>query len=157
MVFTKLPYYANAKNLSSVIQKVAKPHLQKGGYAFATLILDWEKIVGTKIAILTKPKKLTFPKGQGNPGLLQLQVEPGAALMIGFQKGIILEKIRTFYGKQLVFDITFDQKSLSKAKSVTLKPIEKKNVVSLELRENLNAIEDNDLKEALLSLSLYIN
>ncbi|CAO5675047.1 MAG: hypothetical protein HEEMFOPI_00167 [Holosporales bacterium] len=151
------PYYSATKNLSSVVDKVAKPHLQKGGYALATVILDWEKIVGPYIAKLTKPKKITFPKGAKNPGVLNLQVEPAASLMMGFQKGIILEKIRAYYGKQIVFDVMFEQFPISNLhKSVIQRP-KKKHPLPVSIKESIDSISDDRLKESLLNLAELID
>jgi hypothetical protein len=146
----RYPYYPGTKSISKIVDKVAKPFLQKGGYAFATLILDWDKIIGYETANVTKPLKLIFQK-RDEPQKLVLQVEPAAALMIGFQKGVIIEKITTFYGRKIVGDIVFEQTPLpyKKKHSLTRAQIP----LPHEMEEELDTVLDDDLKNALKSLA----
>src|SRR5690606_33054051 len=98
----RLPYYPKAQNISSLITKISKSCLKNGGYYFATIMLDWDKIIGTDLSHNTMPFHLSFPRNQGTGATLTIQVNPAFALTVGFQKGLIIEKIATFFGKRLV-------------------------------------------------------
>jgi hypothetical protein len=142
------PYFPGTKSVSSVMDKMLKPYLQKGGYAFATLILDWQKIVGQEIAAYTLPLKLIFSKKEKDVYTLILQVEPASALMVGFQKGLILEKITTFYGRKFIVDIDLKQIPLHKKKREH-KKIKALIPLSQDLKEKIQDIQNEELKKAL--------
>lgn len=153
----KRPYFGNVRTLSTLIDAVAKPHLKKDGYYFATLMLDWPKIVGDTISDNTIPLRLMFPKGQGSGATLTLQVNPAASLIIGFQSGIILEKIAAFYGKRLVNSITLNQSP------IPIKTAQKKSVIRnkehtlpLSMIKTIRKIKNPGLQEALERLGTEI-
>lgn len=153
----KRPYFGNARTLSTLIDTVAKPHLKKGGYYFATLMLDWPKIVGDTISDNTIPLRLIFPKGQGAGATLTLQVNPAAALMVGFQSGVIIEKIAAFYGKRLVSSITLNQSPIP-IKTAQKKKVmpDKEHTLSSNITEVIHKIENLELQEALERLGAEI-
>lgn len=152
MVKNKRPYYAGTKNLSHMIDTVAKGHLKKEGYYYASLLLDWPKIVGDKISACTHPLKLGFSPGRKK--VLTLQVEPAAALMVGFQSGLILQQIETFFGKIIVEEIALKQAPIKKTFK-TIKTAQDKPI-SEKAQELVADIKDDNLKTALLNLSRHL-
>ena len=130
------------------MEEVAKPLLKKGGYALASLSLDWTKIVGTEIAAVTKPLRFTASKD------LVIQVEPAAALIIGFQKGLIIERIIAFFGKPIVKNISFYQHPFVSKKQDVIKREEKP--LTDDFINLIESIEDEKLKESLTQLAKSI-
>ncbi|MDP2192902.1 MAG: DciA family protein [Alphaproteobacteria bacterium] len=154
---SRKPYYTNAYKLGTLIDTVAKPCLKNGGYYFAQLMLDWEKIIGTEMAFNTSPIKLSFPRGKGTSAVLTLQVQPAFALIVGFQKGLILEKITAFYGKQLVSDIIFKQSPMNRMSQPEIKQIEKPiKPIPSNVSAQLDDIQDDTLRHALIRLGIQI-
>ena len=153
----KRPYFGKPRTLSTLIDIVAKPHLKKGGYYFATLMLDWPKIVGDTISNNTMPLRLIFPKGQGAGATLTLQVNPAAALMVGFQSGIIIEKIAAFYGNRLVSTITLNQSpiAMQQQKNKRINP-PKEHKLPANITERIHEINNQALQQALESLGSEI-
>ncbi len=153
----KRPYFGKPRTLSTLIDTVAKPYLKKGGYYFATLMLDWPKIVGDTISDNTIPMRLIFSKGQGAGATLTLQVNPAAALMVGFQSGLIIEKIAAFYGKRLVGSITLNQSPIAikqeKKKRINLP---KEHKLPLNITETIHTIDNQTLQEALKRLGAEV-
>lgn len=152
MLDNKRPYYAKTKKVSSLIDKVAKDHIKKEGYYYACLLLDWPKIVGEKISMCTHPLKLGFT--QEKKKTLTLQVEPAAALMVGFQSGLILQQITNFFGKVIVEEISLKQAPIKRVKRSNLKKQEKP--ISEEAKKLVADIDDEELKNALLNLSRHL-
>ncbi|CAO4834148.1 MAG: hypothetical protein CNLJKLNK_00107 [Holosporales bacterium] len=146
------PYYTKTKKVSNLIDMIAKDHLKKEGYYYACLLLDWPKIVGEKISMCTHPLKLGF--SQEKKKMLTLQVEPAAALMIGFQSGLILQQITNFFGKVIVEEISLKQAPLKKGKKSVIKEQEKP--ISQEAQKLVDDIDDENLKNALLNLSRHL-
>lgn len=146
------PYYNKTHQLSTVLDKVAKPCLKAhGGFYFAQMMLDWEKIVGEALAKDTLPTKLMFPKGQGTEAQLTLQVNPGAALMIGFQQGLIIERIAIHYGKRLVGKIALIQAPINRVVAV-VKAQKPRQALPQDLLDKVNDIEDENLRQILKNL-----
>ena len=153
----KHPYFGNVRTLSTLVDAVAKPHLKKNGYYFATLMLDWQKIVGDTISDNTIPLRLMFPKGQGSGATLTLQVNPAASLMVGFQSGVIIEKIAAFYGRRLVNTIVLNQspipiKTPQKKKAIR----ETKHKLPSDITDKIHKIQNHGLQEALERLGTEI-
>lgn len=144
------PYFNNTHSIFDALNNLMKPLLKQNGYYYAKMILDWEKIVGHEIAKVTKPLSLFFKKGMNGNAQLLLQVEPSAALIVGFQKGLIIQKISAFYGKPLVDDLRIKQQHfiIKKPNSKSIKKAEIPNCV----QENIKGICANDLEQALKNL-----
>ena len=144
------PYFTGTHLLLDVLNNLTKPLLKQNGYYYSKLILEWEKIVGVEIAKVTKPLNLFFKKGTDTGAQLVLQVEPSAALIVGFQKGLILQKISAFYGKALVDDLRIKQQHFNVKKLVSKIP--KKAELPIHVEENINSVCLTDLEEALKKL-----
>lgn len=145
-----LPYYQKNKKVVDVIHKLTEPILKKNGFYYANLLLDWQKIVGAETARVTTPLNISFKKGEQLHAHLTLQVEPAAALIMGFQKGLIIQKITAFYGKPLIKDIYFKQQSFRKAQKNEKKDIKKP--IEEHVIMNIKNIQSTDLENALQRL-----
>lgn len=144
------PYFTGTHLLLDALNALTKPLLKQNGYYYVKLIVDWEKIVGGEIAKVTKPLNLFFKKGSNSNAQLVLQVEPSAALIVGFQKGLILQKISAFYGKVLVNDLRIKQQHFT-IKKTSEKALQKGNIPS-DIEEKIGSLSAGDLEYALRNL-----
>jgi hypothetical protein len=144
------PYFTGTHLLLDALNALTKPLLKQNGYYYAKLIIDWEKIVGSEIAKVTKPLSLFFKKGMSGNAQLVLQVEPSAALIVGFQKGLILQKISAFYGKALVDDLRIKQQHFT-IKKTPEKTLQKGNIPT-HIEESIRNLSASDLECALRNL-----
>jgi hypothetical protein len=82
--------------LAASLPKVTKPVLEKHGRAYASLIGEWDNIVGPALASVSLPEKLAAPTGSG--GVLTVRVAGAAATEFQHLAPQILDRINTYLG-----------------------------------------------------------
>lgn len=111
---------SSVKAVGSFLPRLTRPAFEKYGFSAATLITDWETIVGADIATYSAPERLKWPRrvefddpseaDRGRPGAtLILSVDPGRALDAQYKTQQILERINAYFGYRAVADIRISQ------------------------------------------------
>lgn len=112
---------ARAGVLGTWLPRLTKPVFERYGFATASLITDWEQIVGPKLAAKCQPTKLQWPRhtaasvadepsDAARPGgRLILNVEPAFALEIQYSLQQIAARINSHFGYRAVSDIRIVQ------------------------------------------------
>lgn len=88
--------------LGSLMPSLTRRALGKYGFSSATLISDWETVVGAALASECQPTKLAFPRGKREGGTLHLIVAGGAALEIQHIAPQLVERINSHLGYRAV-------------------------------------------------------
>lgn len=92
--------------LGRLAAKALDPVTRKRGFASARLLTDWDSVVGRELAALTRPERLTFPRGKaGEGGTLVLSCASGDALEVQHMRGVIQERVNAFLGWAAIGDI----------------------------------------------------
>lgn len=110
------------KSVGSFVPRLTRQAFEKYGFSAATLITDWETIVGAALAGYTAPERLKWPKGapgyaeageasdRGRPGAtLVLGVDPGRALDVQYRAQQIMERINAYFGYRAVAELRIVQ------------------------------------------------
>ena len=138
---------------SSSIPKTLKKHLRKGGYNYSNIVDNWTKMVNKKISDVCYPIKVKMGKDMKD-GNLVLNVVHGKELEIEYQKKEIIDKINSFFGFNCISYVTLKivqdtienkKKSFSKIKDFS------------KIEENMNKVNDSDLKSSLNNLIKAFN
>lgn len=143
--------------LAREIERIVKPVYHQHGFTEHRVLTEWAQVVGRELATGSSPKKLTFPKGKREQGVLHVTVTSGArALELQHMQPVILERIATYFGYKAIDKIVFLQDSSG---HVPAKP-RKRKAAAQEPSKQLSALvapcEDEALKAALLSLGTAI-
>lgn len=101
MDFPPKPY---GKTIGQVLKPTMGSVCKHAGFQQAELILDWEKIVGTKVAQCCKPVRI---QQSAKKPCLYLDASPATASQMLYEIPIILEKIKCYFGNPIVADIRF--------------------------------------------------
>lgn len=88
--------------IGSVVVRVAAPALRKRGLTRAELLTDWPQIVGPYFAAHTSPVKLSYPRGRGDAGVLDLAAAPALATAIQHDAPRLTERINAWFGHRAV-------------------------------------------------------
>ncbi|MGQ0662043.1 MAG: DciA family protein [Pseudomonadota bacterium] len=90
--------------LGATLPKVTRAAFARRGRAFATLIAEWNAIVGPALAEVAVPERLLpAAKGAGEPGgVLSVRVSGAAALELQHLAPQILERVNVFLGTRAV-------------------------------------------------------
>ena len=138
---------------SSSIPKTLKKHLRKGGYNYSNIVDNWTKMVNKKISDVCYPINVKMGKNMKD-GNLVLNVVHGKELEIEYQKKEIIDKINSFFGFNCISYVTLKivqdtienkKKSYSKIKDFS------------KIEENMNKVNDSDLKSSLNNLIKAFN
>ena len=138
---------------SSSIPKTLKKHLRKGGYNYSNIVDNWTKMVNKKISDVCYPINVKMGKDMQD-GNLVLNVVHGKELEIEYQKKEIIDKINSFFGFNCISYVTLKivqdtienkKKSFSKIKDFS------------KIEENMNKVNDSDLKSSLNNLIKAFN
>ena len=146
-------YIQGLRPFSSSIPKTLKKHLRKGGYNYSNIVDNWTKMVNKKISDVCYPIKVKMGKDMKD-GNLVLNVVHGKELEIEYQKKEIIDKINSFFGFNCISYVTLKivqdtienkKKSFSKIKDFS------------KIEENVNKVNDSDLKSSLNNLIKAFN
>ncbi len=146
------------RSISATVEKITRPIFGKRGFGQGSMIANWENIVGNVLAGHTFPEQISYPRNQRNNGTLHLRIDsPALALELQHIETQLLDKINTYFGYRAVAHIRIIQGVLPE-KNLNALP-EKRKITLKEqndLNEDLNIINDPDLKNALQALGTEI-
>ncbi|MGE4217948.1 MAG: DUF721 domain-containing protein [Alphaproteobacteria bacterium] len=88
--------------LAATIPGLARRVLGSRGFAVASIVTEWEAIVGAERARVCRPEKLSFPRGERSAGTLKVRAGSGDALALQHDAPAIVERINRFFGYRAV-------------------------------------------------------
>ncbi len=142
-----------AMPLSALTGKLISPVLKRRGFRGIPILDHWPHIVGAGLAALSQPERLRHAAKDG--ATLIIRVEGAMALEIQHLAPLILERINSYYGTDMVKHIKIIQAPLHKAPVPrALRPPDKKDID--RAKAYLHNIKDPGLKQALSTLGAYI-
>ncbi len=154
MTTTKPPTrkYSNvAKTLGECIEPVTRPVYRSRGLANIRLLTEWPKVVGSALANVSVPEKLSFAPGKTVDGTLTIAVAGGFATELQHMQPVILERINGYFGYKAVSRIAISHSFARPAPKVE-KP-QAKIALSAEAVATAGEITDPELKQAMESFA----
>ena len=131
----------NFKSIASLIEPLLKRHGQLNMTSYAKLFDIWDTIVGKKIAKKAHPIKTKTIKG-GDKNILYLGMTGPYGAELSLQVRDIIEKINSFYSKEVIVQIKL-QRSYD---------INRKNVVELDNSHDFSAIKRMEITDPKLAV-----
>jgi hypothetical protein len=151
-----------AKTVGSFVPRLTRPAFERYGFSAATLITDWETIVGADIARYTMPDRLKWPKrvtwtgdevseeDRGRPGAtLILAVAAGRALDIQYKATQLIDRINSYFGYRAIADLRIVQVPHIKPPTAVAIPPVTPVAPAAKPREELQRISEPGLRAAL--------
>jgi hypothetical protein len=143
------------ETLARHFHKLAGASFASRGRAIADLMQHWPAVVGERLASISRPERMKWPKTVGpeqQGGILIIKSAPGHALDLQHETQLIIERINSYLGFGAVSCIRIQQSSRAFADS----KIEKNSLLSPEVSHlidrKLESIADDKLKAALRRL-----
>ena len=146
------------RSISATVEKITRPIFGKRGFGQGSMIANWENIVGNVLAGHTFPEQISYPRNQRNNGTLHLRIDsPALALELQHIETQLLDRVNTHFGYRAVAQIRIIQDVLPE-KNIHALPEKRKITIKEQndLNEDLNIINDPDLKNALQALGTEI-
>jgi hypothetical protein len=139
------------ETLDKHFRSLTKSAFKTYGFAQGDVLAHWPQIVGEKLAQLSTPERITWPRGQDEKqgGTLYLKVNAGRILDVDYAAASIAEKVNRFLGYAAIARIKTSPRHL-----VPSPPSERRKAIAPDeaVMSQLRAVEDDDLKSALARL-----
>lgn len=145
--------------LARFVPRLTRPALRGFAKAEASLLLDWEAIVGPEVAAYTQPLKLAFPtREEKRNATLHLRVDPAMALDLQHSGDLLAERVNMYFGYALVARLRLKQGPVRRkaARPPLQVPAPLPPARAAGLNRRLSAIDDPGLREALERLGTAV-
>ena len=135
------------------VNKIIAPFKKRKGFLYGRLLLEWEEIVGTDIASICAPYKMTFYKSK--PGALVLQTKSSSALYLSSLEEDIIQMIHQYFEQSFVEKIQYkhvlkiEKPEVKKAKVIPFEKVQ-------EIQSIVDEVEDSSIRNVLKKLGLSI-
>jgi hypothetical protein len=149
--------------LADFVPKILDPAVARQGFGESALLLDWQDIVGERLAAMTEPVRLQWPPGGVKrdpleprpPAALVLRVEPGFGLEIQHLAAVLIERVNAHLGWRCVGSLKIRPEKIERAPPRPRRPPENP-LARAEAERQVAEIEEEPLKEALARLGARV-
>ena len=147
--------------IASLMRAALDPAIAKVGLSQASLMLDWDTIMGTRIAAICEPEKLRRPRGSTKAATeavtLILRVANGFGLDVQHMAPAIIERVNTHLGWRCVGAISIKSAPLKHAgRRRAMQDRPAPAPLSPAIVAQVGAIENEALRDALARLGMAI-
>lgn len=139
------------KSIAKSVEPLLKPIYKKHGFAEHRILTEWYAIVGRELASCSIPQKLSSRLTKEG-GTLHVLVASGRALELQHMTPVIIDKIATYFGYNVVKKITFMQTGSAIFQRKKPEKSLPRKQVSKAVNALINNCADDGLRNALLSL-----
>lgn len=144
------------RRVAALLGQLLTPAARRRGFAEASLLAQWETIVGPALAGRCQPHSVRFPRGRDRDGTLLLQARGGAALELQHMTPQIIQRVNTYFGFPAVHDLRLVQAPPPATRRAgPARPPRQRPLAPEELErvhEEVAPVADPALREALESL-----
>tara|TARA_B100000579_G_C22383962_1_gene644151 strand:+ start:125 stop:607 length:483 start_codon:yes stop_codon:yes gene_type:complete len=141
-------YVQGLRPFGNTLPRGVKGILKKNGYNYSEIISKWSILVGKNISKYAFPSSIKISK-EGKDGTLILAVKRGDEINVEYSKTIIINKINSFFGYNLINNIRIQ--IINKK----IKNIKNKNLLtklSRNFEQKINEIKSTNIRSSLSQL-----
>ena len=148
------------RSLGALIPAITRKAVGKRGFATASIITDWERIVGPDLAASSQPDRVSFPKNRRDGGTVYIRAEGPLATELAHLESLVVERINTHFGYRAVERIkllqvpsrhrTGGMRRMKTEKAKPESPLDPE--VERDLEHSLEQVADPDLRDLLRRL-----
>ena len=149
-----------SRPLADIITPLINPVLAKQGFGQSDILLNWDDIVGERLAAVCEPIKMQWPARAPNrspdaaaaTATLIIRVETGFALELQHLADILVQRINGHLGWRCVGKITLRQGPLERAGKVKRVKFVPDPGALQEAARRVEGVENEELRAALARL-----
>lgn len=150
--------------LAELVEQCLQPVLAKQGFAASDVIVAWPDIVGERLARYCEPVKMQWPRRPAGvapdrpvePATLIVRVEGAFAIELQHMAPIVIERVNARYGWRCVGRLSLRQGPVGRDRAEPPRLREAAPGDVAEASARVGAVEDADLREALVRLGAGI-
>jgi hypothetical protein len=90
------------ERLDKHFRQLTRAAFERHGFAYGEALMQWDAIVGERLAQHTRPLKLKWPRQGSSPqkfgGILTVQAAPGFALELQYETPRLIERLNGYFG-----------------------------------------------------------
>jgi hypothetical protein len=149
------PRGGEARAIADLVQSVGDTSFRKFGFVQSAIVTRWPEIVGRRLARVTTPESLRFPRGKKADGTLHIAVAGANAVIVQHVLPDLIARVNQFFGYAAVARIQLVQGRAEYAPAPTtptpaMRPVPPS---STPISPSLNAIADPELRAVLEGLA----
>jgi hypothetical protein len=160
----KPPRKSWARPLADLVAGALDPVVAKQGFGQSDVILNWDDIVGARLAAVCEPIRLQWPVRPKNappqrapePATLILRVESGFALELQHMAGLLIERVNTRLGWRCIGKISLRQGPLPRATPAPERRRPPGAEAQLAAAAATQGVDHADLRDALTRLGARV-
>jgi hypothetical protein len=149
--------------LGDFVPRILDPAIARQGFGESALLLDWEDIVGERIAAISEPVRLQWPPAGTKrdpleprpPAALVLRVEPGFGLEIQHLAAVLTDRVNAHLGWRCIGSLRIRQEKIDRAAAAPRRPSEN-SLARAEAERQVAEIEEEPLRNALARLGARV-
>jgi hypothetical protein len=149
--------------LADFVPKILDPAVARLGFGQSALLLDWEEIVGERIAAISEPVRLQWPPGGVKrdpleprpPAAMVLRVEVGFGLEIQHLAAVLIDRVNAHLGWRCVGSIKIRQEKIERSPPLPQQVPEDPRARA-EAERQVEGIEEEPLRDALTRLGARV-
>ncbi len=140
--------------LADLVSPLLSETMANRGMAGADIALAWPDIVGARLAEVSQPLRLDWPRGDGLSGAAKLvvRVEGAFALEITHAAALILERVNRLVGWQCADRVAVVQGRVEPARPARPRPAAPSPAAVAAAEDLCSGVADPGLREALVRL-----
>ncbi len=145
----------NARPVSDVVSAIVDPVLRRRTGISLELIEGWQEIAGPRLARLSRPEKMAWPRRLSDddpfkPATLVIAAEGYAALALQHETAELISRVNTFFGYGAVDRIKLVQKPVAQPEKKRRPPLPALGRdEEAQLKDSLSKIDEPHLRAAL--------
>jgi hypothetical protein len=149
--------------LADFVPKILDPAVARQGFGESALLLDWQEIVGERIAAISEPVRLQWPPAGMKrdpleprpPAALVLRVEPGFGIEIQHLSAVLIDRVNAHLGWRCIGSLRIRQEKIERKTSARRQAVENP-LARTEAERRVTGIEEEPLREALARLGARV-
>lgn len=149
-----------SRPLADLVNRALDPLVARQGFSEASLLTQWQAIIGERIAAMCRPIRLQWPPRaklrppdkREEPAILVLRVEPGCGLDIQHMSDAIISRVNTHLGWRCVGRLTIRQEPLASQKPASRESASENPVARAKATAATAGVTDDALRAALIAL-----
>lgn len=147
-----------ARSVDDVVKEATKPLMHKQGKLYGALLRDWEKIVGSKRACVTRPDRLQFPTTEAGGATLHVLARPAAAPELAYETEQMLEQCARHFGYRAITRIVIHAShTLATADAETPAPPKSNSPANITLPTSQNSAIPSEMRSVLERIARHVS
>jgi hypothetical protein len=150
--------------LADLVGGAIHPVLARQGFGQSDVILNWDDIVGARLAAISQPIKMQWPpRPQGRspdatpqPATLAVRVEGAFALELQHMAPVVIERINAHLGWRCVGKLAFKQGPIARLPARPGRGAAAQAAFMAEAENHTSNVEDAGLRSALTRLGAQV-